>query len=58
MAATSNPHPNITGDQAEAGRFSLMELRRLHNILIQNKNVSDANQDLVVEVKSETYAQI
>ena len=41
---------SITGDQAEAGRFSLMELRRLHQILVQNKNVSETNQDLVVEV--------
>jgi len=40
----------ITGDVAEGGRFSLMELRRLHQVLLQNKKVSDSNQELVVEV--------
>lgn len=40
---------NILGIQPERERFSLEELKHLHDVLQQNSTVTDANRELVVE---------
>jgi len=50
-------HTTVKQDQSiqpslanDLNRFSLPELRRIHNQLVENKAVNDSNQDLVVEI--------
>lgn len=40
---------NFLGIQPERERFSLEELRHLHDVLQQNSTVTDTNRELVVE---------
>ena len=49
MFGRSNPEPPPIPANAET-RFSLVELRKLHKQLVENKKVNDANQSLVVEI--------
>lgn len=42
----SNPPPPPSADS----RFSLVELRKIHQQLVENKNVNDDNKSLVVEI--------
>ena len=40
---------NLLGVQPERERFSLEELKHLHDVLQQNSTVTDTNRELVVE---------
>ena len=40
---------NLLGIQPERERFSLEELKHLHDVLQQNATVTDSNKELVVE---------
>lgn len=40
---------NLFGIQPERERFSVEELKHLHDVLQQNATVTDANKELVVE---------